>query len=70
LVDKNDYSSVVLASRNLKIAFTNQLLDQLKQNNSFLGYSLNQSKINEFIYNLKLTEKRNKALKNEPSFSI
>ena len=70
LVDKNDYSSVVLASRNLKIAFTNQLLDQLKQNNSFLGYSLNQSKINEFIYNLKLTEKRNKALKNEPSLSI
>ena len=70
LVDKNDFSSVVLASRNLKISLSNLLLDQLKQQNSFLGYSVNQSKINEFVYNLKLAEHKKQGEINEPSLSI
>ena len=70
LIDKHDYSSVVLASRDLKISFSNQLLDQLKQQNSFLGYSVNQSKVNEFIYKLKVSENNKKDEINEPSLSI
>ena len=70
LIDKRDFSSVVLASRSLKISFTNQLLDQLKQQNSFLGYSINQSKVNEFVYRLKVSEKKRQDQINEPSLSI
>ena len=49
MIDMADKSSVLLISRDFMLKISNDLLDELSQLSSFLGCSLNQSKLNEFL---------------------
>ena len=49
MIDMSDKSSVLLISRDFMLKISNDLLDELSQLSSFLGCSLNQSKLNEFL---------------------
>ena len=51
LIDSTDKSSVLLTSRDVMLNVSNDLYDELNELSSFLGCSLNQSKLNEYLRN-------------------
>ena len=51
LIDSTDKSSVLLTSRDVMLNVSNDLYNELNELSSFLGCSLNQSKLNEYLRN-------------------
>ena len=49
LIDPDDKSNVLLTSRDVMLRVTNELLEDLKELPSFLGCSLNKSKLNGYL---------------------
>ena len=49
LIDPDDKTNVLLTSRDVLLNVTNELLADLMELPSFLGCSLNKSKLNEYL---------------------
>ena len=53
LLDKESKSYITLNSRKFQTNVSNEFLEELQKLNGFLGYSINKSKMEKYIYKLK-----------------